>query len=77
MLFRSLSITSWEIKGWPSMTSLLGANQIIQVAKGKVVLRGMCGRPRVMEEELAISLSQSGRFDVKNSEGRVWFAMSF
>ena len=72
-----MSITSWEIKGWPSMTSLLRANQIIQVAKGKVVLQGMCGRSRVMEEEVAISLSQSGRFDVRNPKGRVWFAMSF
>ena len=30
-----------------------------------------------MEEEVAISLSQSGRFDVRNPEGRVWFARSF
>ncbi|KAM3730913.1 hypothetical protein ACB098_12G122700 [Castanea mollissima] len=47
-----LSITSWEIKGWPSMTSLLWADQIIQPAKGKVVILGMCGRPGVMEEEV-------------------------
>lgn len=72
-----LSITSWEIKGWPSMTSLLWVDQIIQATKGKVVLRGMCGRLRVMEEEVAISLSQLERFDVRNPEWRVWCVRSF
>ena len=50
-----LSITCWEIKGWPSMTSLLRADQIIQTAKGKVVLHGMWGRPGVEEAEVAIN----------------------
>lgn len=59
------------------MTSLLWVDQIIQATKGKVVLRGMCGRLRVMEEEVAISLSQLERFDVRNPEWRVWCVRSF
>ena len=30
-----------------------------------------------MDEEVAISLSQLGRFNVRKSRGRVWFARSF
>lgn len=50
---------------------------MIHAAKGKVVLWRMCGRPGVMDEEVAISLSQLGRFNVRKSRGRVWFARSF
>lgn len=57
------------------MTSLLWADQIIQ--EGKVVLQGMCGRLGVMEKEVAISLSQLGRFDVRNPKWRVWCVRSF
>lgn len=72
-----MSITSWEIKGWPSITSLLWVDQMIHAAKGKVVLQGMCGRLRVTDEEVAISLSQSGRFDIRKPGGRVSFMRSF
>ena len=37
------------------MTSLLQVDQIIQTAKGKVVLHGMWGKPRVGEVEVAIN----------------------
>ena len=30
-----------------------------------------------MDKEVATSLSQSARFDVRKSRGRVWFARSF
>lgn len=65
-----LSITCWEIKGRPSMTSLLWVDHMIQTTKGKVVFQGMWGRPGVGEAEVAIDLSQSGRFDVRKPVGR-------